>query len=131
MPIPEGASTDGMGGGRYTRFGAPVFSGFYDNAAPGGVALVQSSGATSTSATRSNQLLSTAATNGAFFYVPQSTITLVPDGTAPPLVGIGAVFAWDSAQKTLMVYSTVTAAWMRPHQGTSSETGFAIVWSSS
>ena len=70
---------------------------------------------------------STAAT-GPQFYVPQSTGTMVP-GVAPAAPGYtnGAALVWNSVDKTLEVYSTVTAAWMRLH----SSSGVTIVFSSS
>jgi hypothetical protein len=135
MPIPMvlTSSDSFTGGHKYNRFGGPIYSGqVADNAsggplpAPGAVALIQSTAPLLT------QFVSTGAmARAGLVFIPQTTGTPVPDAAAPAYTGIGGALVWDSAQKTLCVYSTVTGAWMRPHQGTSSEGGSAIVWSSS
>lgn len=48
-------------------------------------------------------------------------------GTVGPALNAGAALQWDSATKTLEVFSTVTGAWMRLH----SSTGANLTYSSS
>ena len=71
------------------------------------------------------QFVSTAGATG-FLYMSQTTGTSVPDNSpAPGITGMAAI-KWDSAAKTIEVWSTVTGAWMRMH----SSSGVTIVFSS-
>ena len=69
---------------------------------------------------------STSGTNP-FAMITQTTATMAAGTGIPTNPVVGAFLSWDSAGKTLEVYSTVTGAWMRLH----SSTGANLVFSSS
>lgn len=131
MPLPGGVLTtaDIGGGSPYTALNrGPLLVGTQTDSVSGGprppvsgVIPIQS-----TSTTASNFVSTGAVARAAFLYIPQTTGELAALATGPAYGG-GAALSWDSATKTLEVYSTVTGAWMRLH----SSTGANLVFSSS
>ena len=130
MPLPGVVLTSSdnfTAGQKYTRFSGPVLVGqFNDNAltgpsySPGGVLVIQSSGAVSTAATNvfTNQVVSTAAAaipKAAFVYIsqttgPVSTSSFASGDSAPAYLSGGAALVWDAGRAKIGVYSTASGS---------------------
>jgi hypothetical protein len=113
-------TSDGFTGGqKYSRFGAPIYSGgIADNAGgpvpgPGGIALIQSTAALAT------QLITTTGqpAKSGFVYITQGTLTMSSSTNAniaasPPYTGQGAAIYFDATRFKLSVFSTVVGDWL-------------------